>query len=397
MPYTLNSRVWLEVGLLAAFCIYLTRKFLPSAVAVFVVFIRFLVPIVYFDRFFRSTWIGIDAAHFAAGGAYLHDMGYSVFTSLFTGSGLSLARSLAESRVQVGPFLWNLFWFDLFGTRICVPVLANVAVTIVAGYFLYKIVLACGAQRRYAQTVAFVMLLHPMVVCYSSFSDVKDSLVYCLVEVALYYMLLLTRRFRTGRAIWLLCACFLVTSVRFYAVLPLAAAFGLWLILGERRVQKIWLLPLSGLGAVAAMRLIHLRSLADFQRYLATQQLAYGIGHFLLTPRPWALAPSDGFLYPAMLLHWVGLPFAALGFFALWRGSKGARLLLLYAAVLTVLYGLTPELGQYRERYQFYFVFIWAQTHGAWLVWRILRRMPLSWRPARAAAPQFSAEVGALL
>ncbi|TAN23133.1 MAG: hypothetical protein EPN33_06510 [Acidobacteria bacterium] len=383
MPHTLNQSAWLEAALLVGFCIFLTRKYLPTAVAVLVVLIRFAIPIAYFQYYFRGAWIGIDANTYANGGAKLLTSGYNVFTVLFTASGFRFAQVVAGDRIKIGPFLWNLLWFSLFGIRICVPVLANVAATLVAGFFLYRIVILCGGRPFYAKVMAAAMLLHPMMICYSSFADLKDSLVLCLLLMMLYYLLLLARRFSLRSILWLAVISLVLTSVRYYAALPVVVAFGLWLTISEQKLQKIWLVPVAVVGAAAVARLIHLSARSsEVLRDLQPQQILYGIGHFLLTPRPWELGRNVGFLYPAMVLHWIGLPFAVLGAVALWRSSRTARLLLVYAVELTILYALSANaLGQYRERYQFYFVFVWAQAHGVWLLWRLLRKLPLRGRP----------------
>jgi hypothetical protein len=50
----------------------------------------------------------------------------------------------------------------------------------------------------------------------------------------------------------------------------------------------------------------------------------------------------------------------------LWRDSRAARLILLYAIAMIAVYSLADEIQGVRQRAQVSFVFTWAQMHFLW-------------------------------
>jgi hypothetical protein len=106
----------------------------------------------------------------------------------------------------------------------------------------------------------------------------------------------------------------------------------------------------------------------------------------LLTPQLWAISPEYSFLLLPSLLHWLLLIPALLGAWMLWRRSREAALLLIYLAIVLVVYGFIPEQVGARQRVQVTFIVAWTQFHFFWVMAReavrqaALARMPKAFR-----------------
>jgi hypothetical protein len=120
---------------------------------------------------------------------------------------------------------------------------------------------------------------------------------------------------------------------------------------------------------------------------LQWERLAIGAARFAVTPLPWSIEDSYSFLLLPSILHLVLAVPATLGAWCLWRQCPGARLPLLYAAVVLGFYAVAEDLQGPRHRVQIGFVVTWVQFHGVWTAARLLlaRSNPAAVRLANSA------------
>jgi len=387
MVYTLDWRVWIEVLLLLLAGIALCRRFLPLPVATTVVALRLGFTVLYFERYFHGYWVGGDGPRYFYGGMTLLTQGFNPITALTTSAGLLSLQTIATGS-QITYFWWNLLLEYFFGARFCVPVLCNTGLTFLAAYFAFRTVRLAGAELRYARIMGLVLLVHPEIVAYSSIANYKDVLVYCLTVIILYLLLAMTMRARLLHVLALALLSFAALGLRFYVPIVALAVFGMWTLLHERGWRRWLLVVLAAFAALGAARYINFSAfLSLVSLLLKVGGVAYGFMHMLLTPRPYALPFWESFLFIPAVCNWAFMPLAPLGAWGLWRASRPARFLLLYLLTLLLVFSFFPFFQEYREQFQYYYILIWAQFHGGWMVLHRLRQASARLqRPAEGAA-----------
>jgi hypothetical protein len=89
------------------------------------------------------------------------------------------------------------------------------------------------------------------------------------------------------------------------------------------------------------------------------------IMRFLLTPRPWSLAPEYGFLMVGAVAHicLIGVSICGLGIMAYRERHQEGGWLLIYFICMLVIFGLAPEVAGPRHRVQIDFVLIIGQFY----------------------------------
>jgi hypothetical protein len=291
---------------------------------------------------------------------------------------------------NVGYFLFVGLCQELFGAHYWAAVLGNVVVSGWAALAVLRLLELAGFERRLARTGAIFFALHWDVVAWSSFVNLKDSLVLALTAWALVGSLSFLLRPRWAAALAFSGAMVGLAVLRWYAPALVALVLVVWLALhgaGWRLLLALFV------GALALAWALLAESWAS---YVALAQAAEGLVRVLATPRPWAIEPAYSFLLVPAILHWASAPFLAVGLVLLWRHSSVARALVLFALVVIAFYALVPELQGPRHRLSATLCFAPAQLFGLLCVLRSAlgraRRSPgdgelgAAW-PAHAPAP----------
>jgi hypothetical protein len=358
------------------------RKLSPP-VAVFVVIVKFTLPVIYFTGFYDGSWTFLDDVTYQEDGQTLLIEGYNPATIFFQPDGILRLVALSGGH-HILYHWWNMLSQYLFGMHYYAPVLLNIGVTFVAGSLLFRIVQEAGFSRRYAQSFLVFFLLHWDVLSWSSIVNLKDIPLMYLLILGIYLIIKLNQQITLSRLLcfnWLL---FVLWWLRFYVAGLLIVSGLVW-----------WLLQLSHRGTLRPRRLVSAVILLSFfltalfwlgiDTVSATIAGAFelvvltnvpkGLAHFWLTPQPWSLEPNYTFLLIASIMHWFLLLPSLMAGVLLWRRSDVTSLITIVLVLYVALYAMSPEIEGPRHRVQIAFVLIWMQFDFLWtLVTGVLHR-----------------------
>lgn len=354
--------------------------------------------VTYFAAFDDGSWRLLDDLHYTEDSLLL-DGALGGFPGLWRDPDAGLLLGAVAGGTHVGYFAHNLLAFELFGEHYWSPVLLNVFLSCVAALGLLAIARQATRARadeiggseseRTARAERWLLglrlplvagfLLHPDVIAWSGFFNLKDTLVLTFSTWLLACTAALLRGLRTGTLTAAVLLALGLSVTRSYAVVLIGLAVLAWVALhGRARVRVL----LAGL-ACAALPFVPRAGLENFQ----PTQAPAGLVEFLLTPRPWGISRDYEFLTVSAGVHWLLFPVALWGALWLWRrGGRLVRLPLLYGAVLVAFYACVPLLAGPRHRYQMVFVLVGLQGAGLYA----LAREGLAGRlgPRRVEDPQ---------
>lgn len=356
---------------------WIARRDLPGLVALEIGIAKAAVPFAYFAWFFQRRWTFNDDYEYLEIGRSMLNAGFDPLSALTTERGLTKLFSLAGGRHILYGW-WNVLGQWLFGSSYYATVFLNVALTFVCGAFLVRIARRAGFSATYQRWFLAFFLLHWDVIAWSSLTNLKDVLMMTLTAGNLLAVYRLRERFTLARLGVLLAGIVAVSFLRFYAVLFLVAAAGLWWFMAGR-FRGRWLIAAAA-AAVAAPAVPWVLGHAGS---VSLGALPMGLVRFPLTPQPWSVAEGKDFLIVPATFHWLLYVPALLGAILLWRRAPASRLVLLYGLVTVVAYAATPLLQGVRQRVQLVPIFAWMQFHFAWEIARDV----LSRERVRARAP----------
>ena len=337
----------------------------------------------YFAWFDDGGWRLLDDLTYAEEGRGLLAEGLGP-AQLLSGQGqVTEVMSFIGSR-NFGYFLYNALAIELFGDHYWAPVLLNVFATFLAGAGLSRVATLAGSGRAARRGLVAFFLLHWDVLVWSSFLNLKDSLVLTLTVGLFAFALSLVHRPRLGSFFGLAVTLVVVSVVRWYVTLLFAAAFVGWGVMALRGGRRALLVFLA-LGALFPLA----TQTPNFSLFDPGALLSGGLA-FLITPRPWGVAEEYEFLRLPALLHWLTLPLLPVGGLLLWRRHRYLQPLVLFALLTWLFYANLPWLNGPRHRFQLVFVLAWMQFAAAgWLLREVLAGRQGTPRPSgeEALAP----------
>jgi hypothetical protein len=367
-----------ESAVVAIAALLLALRHLPAILAIPVTLLRVGMVTVYFAEFFDGSWcMNDDRGYFNESINLLNSYGYDPITAFLTPDGHQTLAAVAGGHHYL--YYWvNMTAIYLFGEHYWAAVLVNVLMTFVAGYLLGRIVEMLGFSRSYCSCLVLFYLLHWDVITWSSFVNLKDTLVQMLSVAGFYFIV----RFIQNRD-WLSVAGFAATLqfffwIRFYVPVLILVATVLWALWQWQDMRKYLLIPI----AVAAT-FFALRGAGDATDMVSPSGWAYGMCVILLAPLPWTLIDDVYyFMFPAAALHTLFLLPGAIGSWQLWRANRTGRLFVIYMVVVLSLYAMAEDIRGNRQRSQLSFIFAWVQFQFLW-----------SFLPARAAKALPAAQI----
>ncbi|HEX4145214.1 MAG TPA: hypothetical protein VHY91_17030 [Pirellulales bacterium] len=358
-----SSDLVFEAGVVALLALLIAWHDMPLILAVPAVLLRVGLTMFYFAEFFDGTWCLIDdLIYFNDSSTMLRD-GFNPLTVLITPDGADALANAAGGRHFLYQW-WSLSAMYLFGEHYYAAVLLNVLSTFVGGFLLNRITTLLGFSRGYRIGLELFYLLHWDVITWSSFINLKESLVQLLTICGMYCMV----RFCQLRD-WLSVVGFILVVQLFYWIrfyLPVLMLFSavLWVLWQWSDPRKFVLVAIAG-GVI----LVGLQGVGGATEFIEYRQFPYGFSVILLAPLPWVQF-EDVFWFigiPAVFHLALILP-AGYGAWQLWKTNGVARLFVIYAGVLLCFYGLVEFDGFRgpRQRSQLAFVFAWIQFHFLW-------------------------------
>jgi len=355
--------LWLPAACTAVFGAWVLARFVklswPAALAVSSS--KAAIPFLYFLNYFQPGWLLLDDMSYYVGGIRLFYKGNNPFLMLFTPDGPTRLFALGGGQ-HILYYWYNLLAVYLFGPIYSSPVFLNVASTFIAGAILYKLVLASDFEERYARWLTILFLLHWDLLSWSSFVNLKDTLILTLTIAAIYagQELVHTRKLRYGLLLAFAMCCF--WYIRFYIPVLVTVAFALWFVLTIRGWASLLGVSLALLGFYLSLP----SNYSEGAERIGGGDVWHGLLYMFLSPRPWAVSPEYSFIMPASVLHWILFGPAVMGAINLYTKSRKFRLSAALYLVTIFFFALLPVSQTPRHRLHVLWVLAWAQFDFFW-------------------------------
>jgi hypothetical protein len=360
MGYGLTNHLLGFCGGIFVACLFIAWRRLPLWSAVTIAFVRVFIPLLYFAWYYDGTWTFVDGVEYIDHGETLLDQGFSPL-SILSRESRDTVHSMAGSEHILYDW-WNLTTMWFFGVYYYVPVLINVLITFCSAHLLAQLLEELHFPASYQRTLQAFYLLHWDIIAWSSVLNLKDI----VVQLMTIGFFLCSVRAVRRRSLQDALVCMMLIAgfqyLRFYVPFIIGASAATWMFLEWRDFRKY---PLLAGGLVVGIWLLPARGYQLLESF-SPFEICYGIGRFVLTPQPWDVEAEKSFLFLPATLHWLMILPATAGGLMLWLESRVTRVILVYTAILIVLYALAEEIQGPRQRLQLSFVFAWAQMHFLW-------------------------------
>ena len=332
--------------------------------------LKALIPLVYFANFYDGSWNLLDDLTYFKKGDALLGTGYNPFLIFFTSDGRNVLFATVGDRTVIYPW-WNMLAIYVFGPFYSSPIFLNVATTFVSAAVLFKMARLSGCSEKYSKWLCIFCLIQWDILAWSSFVDVKDTLVMMLTLLTLYCAILVVRSRKIGHAVLLACIASTFWWIRFYIPVLMLISFAIWIVFAVKGLKK---LPWIVFAASVFYFVLPEGAFELLQEYY-NQDLILGPLKMALTPQPWSIDPVYSFLLIPSILHWILFVPAVFAGAVMFRKNRVFRFAAIYFLVLIVFYGVIPQLYGSRERQQVAWVLVWAQFH---FLWNALQASPVS-------------------
>lgn len=324
------------------------------------------------------------------------DMRYLHIGEQLADNGIGLLSILSHYRYIVSTvtgsniayYVYNATAVMLFGHGYYAPVAINIVLTFLGAGLLMKTARAgLGMSRRVGIGLFVLVALSPDILAWSTIPNFKDTLVATATAAGVYAVALADQR-RIVRAVTVaLAAAFVLSLTRLYVPLMLAAAFGITLFLSRRGRRNPWLWLLAAVALLVVVRHMGHGSLMGAVHSLRANMVnpVVGVIRFMVTPIPFHTAPGYGFMDLPQMVYWALLPFMFYGMLCVWRrGTLTARFMVIYFALMIVLYGSFSTLQGARHRVQIDGLVVIFQYYGLLALFRRRFRVRRPHPPPRA-------------
>jgi len=349
----------LSVGLIG---LWISGRDLSFPVAWFISGIKVIIPFVYFAWFFDGTWIFKDDVSYFVQGSRMLGLGYTPITALLDVEGLRKFMAIAG-----GPRIlyawWNLLAQFLFGVHYYSAVFLNVLFTFVSGYFFAQLLRAMGFSEQYRRWALVFFLLHWDIIVWSSFVNLKETLVMTLTVISLLLLVKMSQKFQLLPLVGLSLLIIVFAWVRFYVPFLLLSATGIWLGLQWRSKRKFIFILIT-----FVVFFVMFPWGAKELEFLRPTGFPFGIVRFFVTPQPWSIEKASSFLLLPSIFHWFLVAPVVFSGWLLWRRHEFARLPLVYLMVVVTFYAMVPLIQGPRHRVQVTFILAWLQFHFLWMM-----------------------------
>lgn len=326
--------------------------------------------LLYFGWVFDGSYTFDDDMRYLRIGEQLADNGigllsifshYQYIVSTVTGSNIAY-------------YVYNATAVMLLGHGYYAPVAINVVLTFLGAGLLMKTARAgLGMSRRVGIALFVLVALSPDILAWSTIPNFKDTLVATATAAGVYAVALVDQRRFTRAVVVAIAAAIVLSMTRLYVPLMLAAAFGITLFLSRHGRRNPWLWLLAAAALLVVVRHVGHGSLMGAVHSLRANMVnpVVGVIRFMLTPIPFHTAPGYGFMDLPQMVYWALLPFMFYGMLCVWRrGTMTARFVVIYFALMIVLYGSFSTLQGARHRVQIDGLVVIFQYYGLLALFR---------------------------
>jgi len=343
-----------------AFCAWVSglllgRLYLENNIAYLVITVKISFPLIYFSVVADGSWYtGGDDWGYVLRAIDLYVKDVDPLRIWFVPEGQHLFQFPNGALVK----WYNFMLFYFFGPSYYVGVIFAPVMSMISGGFIFLLLKSFGKSRQQAEWGTIFFLLHWETITWTSFLNLKESLITVLLIAFVYGLLLFRKKPLAGLGL-LTIITIVMQKARFYLPFVLVsgyiAAMSTYLPLAHSRIRLALglillagaILVLASFGFVSFAQIRYAFSLADFGN------LGWGLAKVVLSPLPWNISDPAGYLLVSATLHVVFLPVTAIGGYFLWRQGLEGRIIVFIYVVGLIAYATQPMVNSPRHRAPF--------------------------------------------
>lgn len=339
------------------FCLYALRMNL--GISAFVSVFKSSSFFLYFKFYFNPEWTHVDDLTYYQNAASLLDQNWT-FISI-------IKKPLVDQIIMFGGSkhilydLFNVASQQILGSYYHSAICINIIITFLIVFIWKLIVKSVFDDTKTIMMFCVFSLLHWDLWAWSTFVNLKDTLVLLLTSVGLLSLVYLTNKNRLLGATLMTISILGLLLLRFYIPLFFIISYCVYFMLNvwirTRRSSKIFILIIcfgAMLLGMAGIQVIFTKELSIFASKLSLPII--GIPRYLITPIPINVQHEYYFLLFPSIFHFLLAPLAAWGFYSLLCNSpKHIKLLVIYFLIMVCFYGTFSELQGPRHRVQLLF------------------------------------------
>lgn len=357
-----------------------------------IAFLKAAIPSIYFMIFFDETWGILDDIQYYNRSSYLASLSYNALDPADFIQSLETVQKVAGS-FQWFYYLWNVLAIRLFGDHYSSAVFLNVALTFVGGWSLGRLAGVTGFEKKYCKGLAIFFILHWDVLAWSSFVNIKDSVVVAL-QVTFFASIvsILLGNNISGNLCSVILTQLILIPTRVYATILSGVNWIISSSILNRKFKTLFLsLTISVVaGYVLATQFPTLFSQTEIQKTYSERPSDSILGFFLqatkfvIMPIPGMYTSGDedpyGFAIPAYVLHHVFLPCFVISFLKLSYRNRLFLPIALFFVQVVAFYSIFPAYLGSRQRYQLCWIFAWCQFDFLYVYFHTRRQRQLRYR-----------------
>ncbi len=242
---------------------------------------------------------------------------------------------------------YNSSLFYIFGPSYYVGLMFFPTLSMVTGVFVVRLLRSSGLTELGSKIGVIFYLLHWDTITWTSFLNLKEPIVTCLLFCALFGASLIPKNIFASIAI-IGASFFAFQRIRFY--FPFLLTTGICLsILSHywNRVSVKYLIVsaiagISLIGIALATKLINPSQILYAYQLADLENVAYGFAKSLLSPLPWKITGPAEYLLISSTLHLILLPLTLVGAWFLFRTSLTGKLIVFTWIVGLAAYAVQP-------------------------------------------------------
>tara|TARA_A100001015_G_scaffold321435_1_gene452166 strand:+ start:427 stop:1650 length:1224 start_codon:yes stop_codon:yes gene_type:complete len=242
---------------------------------------------------------------------------------------------------------YNSSLFYVFGPSYYVGLMFFPALSMITGAFVVRLLRSSGLTELSSQIGVIFYLLHWDTITWTSFLNLKEPIVTCLLFFALFGASLIPRNIFSSMAI-IGTSFFAFQKIRFYFPFLLTAGICLSILshyCNRVSVKHLIVATVGGIGVIGialATKLINWSQILYAAQLAEPESLAYGFAKTLLSPLPWNLTAPAEYLLICSTLHLILLPLTLTGAWLLFRTSFTGKLIVSVWFVSLAAYAVQP-------------------------------------------------------
>lgn len=352
--------IFLEAGFLATLSFILIRRYTSLYQALFIIIVKYFIPLLYFLYFFDGVLANDDGRYYLYSLQIIQNFGCGL--GLFPNSDLFSYATYISEGIHFGYAYLSSIILCIFGGDYSSAVLSNVFISTFISINILKIIKYLNVTL--AKTLILVIFLHPDIIAWSSFLNLKDTIVAWLVSVILLRVSKLILLNESPRYLTMLIVLVVLVSFRYYLVPTLVAIIVFSFLFSRKKVDfKLFIFFMATFFAIS----FEFKVLSRIWSLISETSIItiYNSFRFLIGPLPFQLSQEYSFLLLPSSFHIISFPVAILGGILLYKKTRKLFLIFfVFGGILTLFYALFPGLLGPRHRYQLIAIYGLFQALG---------------------------------